>query len=86
MPYLDTKQQTMKMAQVSADYDIQIAYHPSKANVVVDALNRILVMCGARHAPMGIKYEDQFEDVADKQLVVVMARLTSSLSFVDHIK
>lgn len=33
-----------------ADYDIDVAYHPGKVNVVPDDLNRRLVTCGTRLA------------------------------------
>lgn len=43
-------------------------------------------MCGPRLAAMGIMYEDQREDVADRQLIVVATRLTISPSIIDCIR
>lgn len=74
------------MTRFLVNYDIEIGYHPSKANVDIDALNKSPVMCGAKLVAMGIRYEDQQEDVVDRQLVAVMARLTISLSIVDPIR
>lgn len=36
-----------------ADYDIDLAYHPSKVNVVIDALSRRPVACEAKLTTMG---------------------------------
>lgn len=41
-----------------ANYDIDIAYHLSKANVAIDGLNRRLVVYKARLLATCIKYED----------------------------
>lgn len=41
-----------------ANYDIDIAYHLSKANVAIDGLNRKLVVYKARLLATCIKYED----------------------------
>lgn len=53
--------------ELLADYDIELACHPSMAIVVADALNKRLVLCGAKLAAIGIRYEDQEEDVAHRQ-------------------
>lgn len=39
--------------------------------------------CGARLSPMGIKYEDQREDVAVQHYVLVLVRLKINLTIVD---
>lgn len=41
-----------------ANYDIDIAYHLSKANVAIKGLNRRLVVYKARLLATCIKYED----------------------------
>lgn len=43
-------------------------------------------MCGPRLAAMEIMYEDQREDVTDRQLIVVTTRLTISPSIIDCIR
>lgn len=68
-----------------ADYDIDIAYYPNKVNVVVDALSRRQVACIPKLAAMGIEYENQREDVADRHLVAVLVRLTISLTIANHV-
>lgn len=51
-----------------ADFDIDISCYLGKVNVVVDALNKRLVICGAKLSAMIISYEDQREDVANSHL------------------
>lgn len=68
------------------DYDIDIASHLSMAYVVVDVLSRRPVVCGALLASMGIQYEDQREDVADRVFVAVLVRITNSLTISDSIR
>ena len=65
---------------------MDIVYQPGKVNVVVYALSRRPVTCGARLAAMGLRFEDQREDVADRRLVVVMARLTNSTTITDKVR
>ena len=69
-----------------ADYDVDIAYHLGKANVVADALSRRPVTCRARLAAMGISFEDKCEDVAARRLVAVLARLTISPAIAERIR
>lgn len=64
---------------------IDITYHPGKTTVVADTLNRNPVVCRARLSSMGIRYQDQREDVLDRLHVVVLARLMISPIVVDHI-
>lgn len=47
------------------DYDIDIAYHPVKVNVVIDTMSRRPVVCVAKLSTIGIKYEDQREGIVD---------------------
>lgn len=54
----DLNSRQCRWLEFLADYDIDIAYHPSKANVVVDALSRRPMLCGARLAAKEILYED----------------------------
>lgn len=51
--------------------------------MVMDALSRRPMECGARLSPLGIKYEDQREDVADQHYVLVLVRLKINLTIVD---
>lgn len=69
-----------------AEYNINIAYHPGKANLVADALRRRPIVYGARLATMGIRYEDQREDVAERYLVVVLVRLKFSSMIAKRIR
>lgn len=52
--------------------------------MVIDALSRRPVVCGEPSA-MGIKHGDHEEEVADRHLVAVSARLMISLTIVVHI-
>lgn len=54
----DLNMQQRRWLEFLANYDIDIAYHPSKANMVANALNRRLVECGARLLAMDIRYDD----------------------------
>lgn len=54
--------------------------------MVVDGLNRRPTTCVARFSAMDIIYEYKREDVADRHLVVVLARLTISQTIADHIR
>lgn len=56
------------------------------AIMVADAIDNRLVLCGAKLAAIGIRYEDQEEDVAHRQLVVVITRFTICPLIVDHMK
>lgn len=63
-----------------ADYDIHIAYHPGKTNMVANALSRRQVICGASLLAMSIIYDDQRENVVGHHLVTVLMRLTIGLT------
>lgn len=78
--------QQRRWLEFLANYDIDITYYPEMTNVVADALSKRLVVCGARLSAMSIRYEDQREDVADRQLVVVLSRLTISSTIKDLIR
>lgn len=67
------------------DYDIEIAYYSGKANLVVDALSRRPMLCGARLAVMGIQFDDQRANVSIKELIVVMTKLAISPTMLDRI-
>lgn len=54
----DLNMQQRRWLEFLANYDIDIAYHPSKANMIANALNRRLVECGARLLAMDIRYDD----------------------------
>lgn len=54
--------------------------------MVVDALSRRPVICGARLETMRVKYDDQREDVVDKQLIAVMARWTINPLIINYIR
>lgn len=43
-------------------------------------------MCGVKLGLMGIRYEDEQEDVADRQLKAVMGMLTIRPSIIDHMR
>lgn len=43
-------------------------------------------MCGVKLGLMGIRYEDEQEDIADRQLKAVMAMLTIRPSIIDHMR
>lgn len=68
------------------DSNIDIAYHHDTVHVVVVALSRRMIICGARLAAIGIHYEDQSEYIANWYLMVVVARLAISPTIVDSIR
>lgn len=54
--------------------------------MVVDSLSRRMIGCRARLLAMGIRYEDEREDVADQQLMAMLVRLMISLTIADYIR
>lgn len=82
----DLNSRQCRWLEFLTDYDIEIAYHPNKVNVVVDALSRRSVICEARLAAMRIKYDDQREDIVDRQLIAVMARWTINPLIINRIR
>lgn len=68
------------------DYDIDIAYHPIKSNVMANPLSRRPITCGVRLAVTGRCVEDQLSNVSNRWLVVFMARLTISLTILESIR
>lgn len=62
------------------------ANHPTTANVMAYALSRRARTCGAKLEPMGILYEDERDDVVDKEIVAVMAHLSISLTVLVRIR
>jgi len=61
IPELNLRQR--RWMQLVADYDMEIAYHPGKANLVVDALSRkrvgALRLCAVAWEPLGLEAVDQ---------------------------
>lgn len=69
-----------------ANYDIGIAYHSGKANVVIDALSKRLIVHGVGLVAVGTEYVDQREDAVNQHLAVVLARLMIGSTIAGHIR
>lgn len=54
--------------------------------MVIAALSRRPLVSGVRLIAMGIQYADHREDVVDRHLVAVLARLHIDLTIANHIR